>query len=122
MPRVESPMNTRLRTDFLLTAILDPSVVNSSRYHDEPPTNRHFPGKTLAGAHYIFLEVADLIMFCISNPTDLGMEKNGQFDVDEFIRRVGGFRKGVAIESQAYREKAGHVTSALNNMLIRCEF
>jgi len=79
-----------LITGFLLTAVLDPSVVNSTGLPPVDP-NRVFPGKTLAGAHYVLVRVDDLLAFSLATPKVLGLGTSG-FDHREISRAVLRFR------------------------------
>jgi uncharacterized membrane-anchored protein len=121
-PRSEATCKPEVRADFLLSWILDPSVVNSIRFPDNIPGNLHFPGKTLAGAHYFMLAVDDLIWFSVCLPSDMGLDTNRRFDGDKIVERVGRLRIDIKIEDQKTRQAASTIAGSLTLLhKHRCE-
>jgi uncharacterized membrane-anchored protein len=104
-------------TDFMLTSILDPSVVNSTRFPDVPE-NRDFPGRTVGGAHYLLVRIDELLTFAVSDPRALGLGGNGEFDPRLIADRVALFRKEKTIEHiHTDKQQANAIASALTRQL-----
>jgi hypothetical protein len=108
-------------TEFLLTAILNPSVATTELL-PEIQEGRRLAGRVLAGAHYLMVRVEDLMAFSCAGPSALELGNDLVFDPDIIGERIRILhrpatrsKEGMEDQDESVQEQARRVAVSLES-------